>query len=325
MNFGRLSSQNSHDMNSHTMNSYNINSPNIKIRYILLSRPNSNKFKPKSYRKKINISFNENWLQKNDVILEDIECKKIINKNSLLYDAYSYVHEDLKIPLEDITDIEILFIENKKIINRYPKKNQEIDFKETILGILENTSIGYASVKKNNFDIIILLLKNNLPRNERKITPILRKFLMIRNARSVQNRNIDFIGESTMSIFNNVLRNIMDNIHGDFGENENKETKYYTYSRTFYMPLFDIKESKRIVIPENEIHSFLDEFKFDINDPARNIKNQTTCSICYSEFKKYDDVCFIKKCNHLFHTTCIKKWLTQYGNTCPICKCDVKK
>ena len=65
---------------------------------------------------------------------------------------------------------------------------------------------------------------------------------------------------------------------------------------------FDTKESKRRTIPEHEINQYIDEFKYDINNESRDIKNQTICSICHDDFKLNEDVCFIKKCQHLFHT-----------------------
>lgn len=47
--------------------------------------------------------------------------------------------------------------------------------------------------------------------------------------------------------------------------------------------------------------------------------NQKTCSICLEEYKKNDKV-FFTKCNHLFHSECIRSWLNINNRTCPLCR-----
>ena len=48
----------------------------------------------------------------------------------------------------------------------------------------------------------------------------------------------------------------------------------------------------------------------------------TECSICIDTFEENDDVLYTDCC-HVFHKTCINKWLTKYNIKCPICKKDV--
>ena len=47
---------------------------------------------------------------------------------------------------------------------------------------------------------------------------------------------------------------------------------------------------------------------------------ENTCSICFDEFKEDIDVSKLK-CNHLFHFSCIDKWMEQQS-TCPICRTE---
>ena len=42
------------------------------------------------------------------------------------------------------------------------------------------------------------------------------------------------------------------------------------------------------------------------------------CSICHAEYNVGDAVCDLS-CGHLFHTTCIRKWLLDQAN-CPLCR-----
>ena len=49
-------------------------------------------------------------------------------------------------------------------------------------------------------------------------------------------------------------------------------------------------------------------------------KNESTCTICYSEIEgKKDSMCL--PCGHEFHTTCAMKWFRE-NNTCPVCRAE---
>ena len=57
----------------------------------------------------------------------------------------------------------------------------------------------------------------------------------------------------------------------------------------------------------------IDSFKY------KNLeKKEKDCCICLEDFSEEDDVSF-SKCQHLFHTKCIKEWST-YRTTCPVCR-----
>jgi len=67
-------------------------------------------------------------------------------------------------------------------------------------------------------------------------------------------------------------------------------------------------------LTEEELKSILEEV--DVEDPA-------TCAICLEDYggTECSDKTVGLRCSHLFHETCIKKWLTsQRGKNCPICK-----
>jgi len=46
----------------------------------------------------------------------------------------------------------------------------------------------------------------------------------------------------------------------------------------------------------------------------------TSCSICISDFEQGEQVCLLPKCGHAFHKDCIKQWLTEKKQCCPLCQ-----
>ena len=51
-------------------------------------------------------------------------------------------------------------------------------------------------------------------------------------------------------------------------------------------------------------------------------KKEKKCCICLADFLNDEDVSLIK-CEHLFHSSCIKEWST-YNITCPVCRKNLK-
>lgn len=49
----------------------------------------------------------------------------------------------------------------------------------------------------------------------------------------------------------------------------------------------------------------------------------TSCSVCLDEFEEGEKVKQLLPCNHLYHSDCIKPWLTQRSGNCPLCKVAV--
>lgn len=46
---------------------------------------------------------------------------------------------------------------------------------------------------------------------------------------------------------------------------------------------------------------------------------EDVCSICLGEFKLHERVRVLPECAHLFHVTCIDKWL-EHHSSCPLCR-----
>jgi len=78
-----------------------------------------------------------------------------------------------------------------------------------------------------------------------------------------------------------------------------------------------ISTSQNNPISENQLN--------DLNIVTFNtIENpiNTTCNICLEDFEEISQVIKLK-CNHIYHDNCIKHWLGNYNNNCPVCKEEI--
>ena len=84
----------------------------------------------------------------------------------------------------------------------------------------------------------------------------------------------------------------------------------------------NLMEPVRVTVSDDNMDVFLTSFKYnpDIENKDLKIKNQDNCSICLSKYEKDETVSYLNTCNHLFHTTCIDKWLREFNHKCPICR-----
>ena len=70
-------------------------------------------------------------------------------------------------------------------------------------------------------------------------------------------------------------------------------------------------------IEKTDYNLIIDSFEFSsLNDDIHN--NNKECTICTVEYEK-DCMVSITKCNHIFHTDCIKEW-AKYKQVCPVCR-----
>lgn len=54
------------------------------------------------------------------------------------------------------------------------------------------------------------------------------------------------------------------------------------------------------------------------------ISEEKTCSICWEEFNHEENVSFVEECFHIYHSSCINKWIT-HGSQCPLCKRKIQQ
>ena len=60
----------------------------------------------------------------------------------------------------------------------------------------------------------------------------------------------------------------------------------------------------------------------ELNEYNINFEHNDVCSICLDNIEK-NNLIIKLKCNHIFHSSCIKEYLKNYNRNCPICKIDL--
>jgi len=68
-----------------------------------------------------------------------------------------------------------------------------------------------------------------------------------------------------------------------------------------------------------ESHSIT--FLYNEADAAQDV-NQTECVICLTVFQEDESVRKLHTCKHVFHTSCIDKWLASHLG-CPLCRSQI--
>ena len=77
------------------------------------------------------------------------------------------------------------------------------------------------------------------------------------------------------------------------------------------------QEDVKIVLSDEQFNNLL-------NITYEELNESNECLICMDECNKDDDI--IKtSCKHLFHKKCIKLWLCEESNKCPICRIEIEK
>jgi hypothetical protein len=122
------------------------------------------------------------------------------------------------------------------------------------------------------------------------------------------------------SRFNNII-NIFDNYLSNINR-DNLNTRNYGFE--FYEPsnninTFENLEDVKVVLNEDTFNN-LERVNFEDLDK----ESQNDCLICIDSFEDKDEIVKIK-CNHIFHCNCIKSWLCNESNKCPVCRIDVDK
>lgn len=86
---------------------------------------------------------------------------------------------------------------------------------------------------------------------------------------------------------------------------------------SIYQPMNDVP-----LVLTNEALENLIELPYDLIKNTQRFKLDNKCSICLSQFdenhniNKYTTV----PCTHIFHSDCIKTYLSTYNYRCPICR-----
>jgi len=115
-----------------------------------------------------------------------------------------------------------------------------------------------------------------------------------------------------INIFDNYLRNTEINY-----EYHDIQQLLDINENVLHYNLFSNYEDVKITLNEEEFDN-IETIHYE------NLNNNSIdeCLICTEQFVQNDIIKKIK-CNHLFHTHCIKPWLCEESNKCPICRVEV--
>ncbi|KAI3987800.1 hypothetical protein MKX01_018783 [Papaver californicum] len=46
----------------------------------------------------------------------------------------------------------------------------------------------------------------------------------------------------------------------------------------------------------------------------------SSCAICLCEYEGPDEIIPLMNCRHIFHESCLDRWMVNYQTTCPLCR-----
>lgn len=87
----------------------------------------------------------------------------------------------------------------------------------------------------------------------------------------------------------------------------------------------EFSDDVHLVLKQSELDK-LETLTFDkLKEKKGYISDDEYCSICLMGFSNDEELneFTILKCNHAFHTPCIKEQLSKYDYHCPVCRMDV--
>ena len=179
--------------------------------------------------------------------------------------------------------------DNNQINNLESNETNNLESNERLENYLRNGYIQNLNELINSFDNIIQ-----------------------RNS-SINNRFPTSYEYVSFPIFENLSNNLLNEYDDlpDLIDDNNNIFNYININQAY--------EDIKVVLTEeqfnNQKHYFFKELK------CNDLKE---CLICIQDFNDDDEVTKIT-CNHIFHKKCIKNWVCEESNKCPICRLEVDK
>ncbi|KAL3517192.1 hypothetical protein ACH5RR_024094 [Cinchona calisaya] len=69
------------------------------------------------------------------------------------------------------------------------------------------------------------------------------------------------------------------------------------------------------------IRELLPVVKFsDLVDAAGGEPPEESCAVCLYEFEGGEEIRWLKNCKHIFHRSCLDRWMDHDQKTCPLCR-----
>jgi len=150
---------------------------------------------------------------------------------------------------------------------------------------------------------------NNNSSSLTNIVDLINRTVGLINIHDIFNEYANNINQLNQNITNeNLSENIMEDVKIVMGEEE-----------------FESLDDKKYIDYINSVRPN-DIIELNDNDDRTNqydIKDRDCCSICTDDFENNSIITKLPTCTHFFHKGCIKRWLTECKNKCPLCNTEV--
>jgi hypothetical protein len=274
---------------------------------------------------------------------EDIDNEEIDNEEIDNEELNNEEIDNEEINNEEINNEEI---DNEKIDNE-EIDNEEIDNEEIDNEEIDNEEINNVQVNNEEVNIENINILNNINSDLNSFINIFDMYLRNNEQNIMQSTYINILENSIHNNFNNLNNlnnfNNLINIENDYSDlpdlipfNENNENfnqyNLFTLNNNNIFPENNLNYSNSYInyynINHEDVKIVLNEEQFNNIESLLykdlNIVESMQCLICTEEFVESDNIKKIK-CNHLFHCECIKPWLCEESNKCPVCRIDIDK
>ncbi|KAI3887678.1 hypothetical protein MKX03_010213 [Papaver bracteatum] len=83
-----------------------------------------------------------------------------------------------------------------------------------------------------------------------------------------------------------------------------------------------IESHHAVVATEKLIRRTLPVVKFEdlILTSKVNVRDQDCCAICLCEYEGQDEIRPLLNCRHIFHGSCLDRWMINNQRSCPLCR-----
>lgn len=235
--------------------------------------------------------------------------KSVCNPNSFLTDIVTYFMKEHKINFRHVKDIQMVCsnCEHKNLIisfESYPKQNQSFDFKSRLKDVF-----NIQNVKQNEYSYItlfiyIVLYNKEEQKRTNQLSNIMSRYICVANQpfyddQKTHTINVLYCGIETPRIISN------------FSSAEEDIEDIANYVNNFFRRQTDEKKSEKVVVPPEKLSEVIKDVKTNVEKEICAICHESLVMSCCST---------VIACRHTYHTKCIEKWLTEYKNTCPICR-----
>jgi hypothetical protein len=276
------------------------------------------------YNKWFQLNENENFI--NNVYNPPHE-----NNHLIRYPITSFLDNILRVPL--INQLDSLSNEYDTLFNEFDTLSNRVNELDTL-----SNRINELDSQSNEFHVLSNQISENQnilnENNESKSEDI-----QFNNSNQISNNDNDNFSEEENIQDENLINDVMREVINDYRPIETHVPlnqfnnlidiidNYIRNTEHLYindvLPTLDnfnniiLNEDVKIILDKEEFDN-LERIKYDKSDKSLE------CLICLDAFEDKENLIKIK-CNHIFHCNCIKNWLCEESNKCPVCRIEIGK